>query len=913
MSSDPAAGAAGAADPATVHTLAELAEAFQRLRGSRSYADLDKAINPNRTGNGPRVLPPATLNNLLHGKSMPRRETVEAFLTACGLDAAPQQPWLVAWERVATAHLRRPAGAVRVRQARPRLLGVHAAIQLGPGGDPDDLPPFVPRDIDAELRTAITAAADRGGFLLLVGGSSVGKTRALYETVLAALPEWWLVHPPDADAVRHLAAEPSPRTVVWLDELQRYLDGPGGIPAAAARALIAEGAAVVATIWPTEYRVRAADPQPGQRDQYSNDRELLRLAHVLPVAEDFSPAERRRAGALAADRRIRAAFDTPDAGFTQILAAGPDLVRHWENAPAEQCYGQAVITAALDARRVGATAPLSREFLKAATPGYLTGRQQADAPTDWLDKALAYATSPLRGATAALCPTSAGMGKVAGYTPADYLHQHALRTRRTTPLPDTAWQALVDYHHHDDTLRLADNAARRGRQRHAITLFGRAVDAWDDPAAYNSAAYSLAGLLAGTGCIDELRQRADAGNVAAAGTLAGLLAEQDCVDELRARADAGERWAHGYLIRLLAKQDRTEELRQRADAGDMYAQEILAELLSEQGCHEELRERADSGDHYASKSIIKLLLAQGNNTALLQMASAGNSEAVWALPRAAADEEDMSDAICLLRPRATSGDIAANWALLALLSRRGDVDELRRLLEAGHEDALRFVVSALFEQGKIDEALTVLQPWIEAENLGARRLRFELLVESGRIDEAAALIQSDNQAYSESCIHKLADLLIERGSMDNALTVLQILVDVGYENGESAARRIATLLLECDRIDELRHQADRPNSDAARLLAQKLKLDGNMEELRSRTNAGDWYSADALARLLAACGNVRELRDRSDSGNQSAAWELVQLLVERGDIEELESEVAAGTPGALDGLRLAGVGGDNSK
>ncbi len=77
-----------------------------------------------------------------------------------------------------------------MRQARPRLLGVHAAILIGPGSDPDDLPPFVPRDIDADMRAAVTAAADRGGFLLLVGGSSVGKTRALFETVLAALPEW---------------------------------------------------------------------------------------------------------------------------------------------------------------------------------------------------------------------------------------------------------------------------------------------------------------------------------------------------------------------------------------------------------------------------------------------------------------------------------------------------------------------------------------------------------------------------------------------------------------------------------------------------------------------------------------------------------------------------------------------------
>jgi hypothetical protein len=74
----------------------------------------------------------------------------------------------------------------------------------------------VPRDLDADLRTAITAAANDGGFVLLVGGSSVGKTRALYEAVHAVLPEWWLLPPADANAVRELAAASALRTVIWL-------------------------------------------------------------------------------------------------------------------------------------------------------------------------------------------------------------------------------------------------------------------------------------------------------------------------------------------------------------------------------------------------------------------------------------------------------------------------------------------------------------------------------------------------------------------------------------------------------------------------------------------------------------------------------------------------------------------------
>lgn len=242
----------GRADPDRIETLAEFAEALDLLRGSRSYADLGRAAKSTTLSGGRRpALPRSTLSDLLRGKSVPGRATVIVFLTACDLDADAQQPWLAAFERVATSHLRRPPGAVRVRQARPRLLGVHAAIRVA--GADSELPPYVPRDVDADLRMAVTAAAASGGFVLLIGGSSVGKTRALLESVRAVVPDWWLLHPADTPALRVFADQPATRTVVWLDELQRYLDHPGGLPVGALRALAGAGVVVVATLWPNEY------------------------------------------------------------------------------------------------------------------------------------------------------------------------------------------------------------------------------------------------------------------------------------------------------------------------------------------------------------------------------------------------------------------------------------------------------------------------------------------------------------------------------------------------------------------------------------------------------------------------------------------------------------------------------------
>jgi hypothetical protein len=107
---------------------------------------------------------------------------------------------------------RGPAGGVRMSEADPRRLGVHAAISAP--GVPDEVPPeYVPRDADAAehgIRAKVMAAAERGGFVLLVGGSSVGKTRCAVEAVRALLPDWWLVHPAGPGEIAALAAAPVP-------------------------------------------------------------------------------------------------------------------------------------------------------------------------------------------------------------------------------------------------------------------------------------------------------------------------------------------------------------------------------------------------------------------------------------------------------------------------------------------------------------------------------------------------------------------------------------------------------------------------------------------------------------------------------------------------------------------------------
>jgi hypothetical protein len=576
--------------PAEISTLSQLADALDQLRQERSLslqglADAATKL-PVRGGRRP-ALPRSTASHLLNAKSVPEAETMVTFLAACGIHDEQARPWLQALDRVANQHQRRPPGAVRVRDARPRMLGVHAAIQAAQppahaqsGPDEGELPLYVPRDFDADLRTKLTRASQQGGFVLLTGDSSVGKTRALFEAVQTVLPEWWLLHPRDAEMLREFAAHPTGRTVVWLDELQDYLDFAGGVPAGQVRELIAAGVVLVATCWPGEHNKRVAQPDDRWPDPYANDRRLLDLADVLHVPATFSTHERRRAEDLAGtDQRIRVALDTPDAGFTQVMAAGPELIRHWRQAPT---YARAVITAALDARRVGAHAPLTCDYLEAAAPGYLNERDVADAPADWLKDALNYAKRLLHGATAALNPVPAGMGTIAGYQVADYLHQHALRVRRTEHLPDTAWRALISHHHPDDTRRLAYNADLRGRNDEVLTLYGQLADRGD-----SIVAARLAVLLGQQGKLAQLRARVDNGDEAAAPVLASLLAKQGQVDQLPTRADKrdgpAERRFAGPLVEQGQAEDALQMLRARADNGDQIAAIGLAELLAELG------------------------------------------------------------------------------------------------------------------------------------------------------------------------------------------------------------------------------------------------------------------------------------------------------------------------------------------
>jgi hypothetical protein len=679
----------GLSDLLTVHTWSGFAGYLHgvHLRSGLSLGELEKIGKRLPPGRGFRDLPTSTVSDALRGKRPMKKDLLESLLKAWQVPTAECANVVDAWQRINATVGQGPANAPRVNEASPRELGVHPAISVA--GAHGELPAYIPRDFDEKLRDLIARGADRGCFVLLVGGSSWGKTRSLYEAVSDVVPDWWLIQPAKTQEIHDLCAAPTERTVLWLDEFNRYLGTDPPLLKAHMVALVrTTRMIVVGTLWPEDYFTRKRLPVDGG-NPHAEDRLLLDFADVIPVLDTFTPNERNRAREKATeDRRIEIALSVSDAGITQVLAAGPDLVLLWKQAGP---YGRAMISAAADARRLGVQSPLPEEVLTDAMADYLTPAQRSAPIETWRDEALGLATRRLHGEVSALIPIAREqVGSADGYVVADYLTQHIGSERRAQCPPHSLWRAVVTYvSDSDDLRRLAgtslarmryqyaeqalwrlvsdgDGAAltqlvallrRQDRTTEAITL----VDTWqaahpDDQrqslraelvrvrhraeelrqraAGDIRAAERLAELLADGGRADALRPRAAAGDVVAIEDLAELLADRGCLDELRDLASGGSVFVGQRLAELLGSLGKEEELQRRVDAGDRIAGLYLDQLRERNasaGSHDaelaRLRTAADGGDQDAASELVALLFDACDERALLAEVNAGTYQA----------------------------------------------------------------------------------------------------------------------------------------------------------------------------------------------------------------------------------------------------------------------------------------------
>ncbi|MER5569088.1 hypothetical protein ABT083_23145 [Streptomyces goshikiensis] len=313
----------------------------------------------------------------------------------------------------------------------------------------------------------------------------------------AVLPDWKIWHPlaPDRpqaviEALRNKHLKPY--SIVWLNEMQQYLlpqpDGPK--VAAALQNLLAdisEGPILLlGTMWPDywELLVPGADGEGGLELAVANGAvgQLLEQAITITVPEAFTPTELDAVAHLVReDPRLALAWQRASNGqITQFLAGAPTLWRRYEQADAPS---QAILHAAIDARRFGHGRLLTEGFLKEAAAGYC--KHIWDSLSDnWFELSLNKLTRNYRRLPGPLIryrlrPDEQPITDDSLYYLADYLEEKGRIERQKIPPEQSLWVASARYSLHPTDLIQLARSAQKLKNENCVDLYVRASEYGD--------------------------------------------------------------------------------------------------------------------------------------------------------------------------------------------------------------------------------------------------------------------------------------------------------------------------------------------------------------------------------------------------------------------------------------------------
>lgn len=860
-----------AREPEPREWFAERLDELLRLARPRRLEDVAQAASQRISaqaradGQVPKRLPDKRrISAWRTGKNVPTDPAVFTTVVSVLIDAARRRNAIPgaateglldrnAWERWRTAAVQAtvspqpPTRRVRVAPRRTLMaeanlllqLGVHRAVETGPERLPASLrsalPVYVPRDHDGtKLWDALDPDHPVNRLVVLVGKSTTGKTRSAAEMARRRLGDWELFVPADAGALlRWIEGDPRPRTVLWLDELRDFLAGGSGPAVAAAlRRLLTSEHRVVAigTLWPEDWQTHAGnDAEPNQRS--SAVRALLGRAVRVEVPPQFSAVEWDRASE---QRTLAFAVESCSTTrkLTQFLAATPHLLQRYADADP---YCKALLTAAMDARRLGYRALFTSRFLKQAAVGYLDERSRVSPPRDWYARALRYATSEVKGAVAPLTPlrTSPGVGPADGFQLADSLEEHARSTRSQVIVPVEVWDALVaEAEDPDDLERLGVAAQHRGYCRY-MSLFCRPAAAQgrglalylvmrnleDQGRAEEASALRIAAAEAGdTEEMEHLswhwerreqmdkakevwRQAAEDGDAAAQNGLAGVLARDGDVVAAekwwRTAAEAG----HAQAMRKLADSLETRGLghdaehwwRRAVDAGEWLAAHRLTRLLTESGRAGEAveiwRPRAALNDSEAMVELARVLEEAGDPIAAAEWwqraIDKGSTKAVFGLQWLLFRFGNTEDSYRVVERAIAAGDTKVieelckrNGGDITLI--RGVESGLRRACGAGRWAAREVLSEFLSADGRTEEAVPLWLPAAEAGDFASIRWVIRLMWLSENHREVERWENRLVEAGDGSAMASRAHDLREAGRLHEAESWERRALETGY-------------------------------------------------------------------------------------------------------------------------------------
>ncbi|MFD9061865.1 helix-turn-helix domain-containing protein [Kitasatospora purpeofusca] len=604
------------------------------------------------------------------------------------------------------------AAAVRlygcaVGEADPLALGVRETFVLPSGGRTlPALVPYVRRQHDQAIEAVVgRAVAGRSGMVIARGPQAAGKTRSCWEALRGLPAGWRLWHPTnpfDGTQIVQGLANAGPRTVVWLDRVERYLDpvqyrDAGTVQAELRNALHDARRAPVLVIGTVSAAAGVLTRSGGLTPAADTVVRTLIEDAVVDVSPKFTKAELMRLADLAdLDDRLAIARDHARSAVPKFLA----------------------------------TSRKAHPIL--APKSFHTAVEQGDTDTLFMGGTLLRQSGRLEEA-ATWYQRAAEAGDSQAIEPAA-----ALLTENGEPQGAISWlQSLAEAGDPDAAVAAARRLLATGRDAEAIRTYQHAALAGDS----NRALRAAAALMRRSGRTQEavrwLRTCAERGNPVALQEAAHLLWEMgDRTRALKFYTDAG---SAGELAAWRDAAERLQSLGRGDEAVIMYRAAVrhgdrqsglpLADLLVEQGRLQEaleiyLQEAEKQKDPEEQSPDLAVLRRVAN---LYRFTEQPDKALAWLYE--AADRGDVAAFMqigLILRDKCDQGESCVDEA----------VEAFTRAAAAGEWHAYRESVWLLRKYRGLKAAVEWLHRRIEGKDRRAVREMADLLREAGMVEEA---------------------------------------------------------------------------------------------------------------------------------------------------------------------------------
>ncbi|WP_329553382.1 tetratricopeptide repeat protein [Streptomyces sp. NBC_00696] len=431
------------------------------------------------------------------------------------------------------------------------------------------LPPYVGRDQDGMVNSALEQARSEGGLVIVLGQAYVGKSRTALAAMAQVVPEYRVFAPAQHEDLRKLPAllrGRAERCVVWLDDLDGHLGDRGLEPRLLAQ-LTGLEAVVLATMREDVYDTYVRTSAPGR---------LLDLANTVELPVAWEAAELKRAEETEDPRLVVAARESGTTGVPAYLTIGHRFWNDWQRDrnPGRHPRAHALLRAALDLARCGLKGPLPQHLLVTVHEGYgIAGLER-----ETLDDAFEWAGREQYGVLRML--NRSGLKKAPCWEVLPYFVHTAEQDEGFPPVAGWVWGLAVE-------------AARA-----------------------NPSAYDVESVVAGApaGYLREA-EAGDGAAMHALGLLEGGQGEGEKAESwFRRAAEAGWTESAGRLGRLLVERGETREaerfLESAAEAGDDEAATLLGKLLRDRAA-KWFGAAAELGNPEAARQLGDLFLAEG--------------------------------------------------------------------------------------------------------------------------------------------------------------------------------------------------------------------------------------------------------------------------------------------------------------